>query len=154
MSAFECHSNIKDCVRQRNDLAELFKNNSRLQLPLAFINEGLHGGAEGGTIFPMPVNQGASWNTSLVSMIARIIATEASALGVDFVFAPVVNMMTDPRFGRLQEGFSENPTITAHMGHASTVALQGGVSSGSQSYLAAIQQKRPIVASLAKHFAG
>jgi hypothetical protein len=78
----------------------------------------------------MPINQGASWDVGLVHEIAQVhsapsnescqpsisfilsnpnlqvIAAEASAIGVDFVFAPVVNMMTDPRFGRLQEGFS------------------------------------------------
>ena len=63
-------------------------------------------------------------------------------------------MMTDPRFGRLQEGFSENPTITAHMARASTTGLQGGVSTSSDSYLPFNVSGRPVVASLAKHFAG
>lgn len=66
-----------------------------------------------------------SWNVSLVGDIAAVIAAEASAIGVDTVFAPVVNMMGDPRFGRLQEGFGENPTVAALMAAAAVHGLQG-----------------------------
>jgi beta-glucosidase len=154
MSAFQCKvSDMADCIKQRNELQASFMKSSRLKIPIAYINEGLHGGAPGGTVFPMPVNQGCSWNPELVHNISKVIATEAQALGVDFVFAPVVNMMTDPRFGRLQEGFSENPTITAHMAHASTTGLQGGISTSSDHYLYQ-NASSPVVVSLAKHFAG
>ena len=71
----------------------------------------------------MPINQGCSWNASLVSAIATRIAAEARAIGVDTVFAPVVNMNVDPRFGRFQEGFSENPALTAAMGAAAVAGL-------------------------------
>ena len=50
----------------------------------------------GGTIFPEPIGQAMSFNTTLVSLVAAAIASEAAAIGVDAVFAPVVNMMTDP----------------------------------------------------------
>jgi len=154
MSAFKCEK-LEDCVKARNSLQkELMGQNHGI--PAAFVNEGLHGGAPGGTVFPMPINQGASWNTQLVNEIAVTIAQEASAIGVDFVFAPVVNMMTDPRFGRLQEGFSENPTLTAHMAYESTIGLQGGPSNNSTSYLPQEQEGQnssATVISLAKHFA-
>ena len=83
--------------QRRQQPPSAFLNESGI--PISFINEGLHGGAPGGTIFPMPIAQGCSWNVSLVSKIARVIATEARSIGVDTVFAPVVNMNTDPRFG-------------------------------------------------------
>ena len=108
--------------------------NSRLRIP-------------GGTIFPEPIGQGMSWNTTLARAIAEVIATEASAIGVDTVFAPVVNMMPDPRFGRLQEGFGENPTLTSEMGRASVMGLQGA-NRGPATYRAAGK-----VNSLGKHFA-
>jgi beta-glucosidase len=86
MSAFSCApGDIKSCVTQRNEMQQLFKEESRLGIPVSFINEGLHGGAPGGTIFPEPIGQGMSWNVSLVGKIAAAIAAEASAIGVDAV---------------------------------------------------------------------
>ena len=143
MSAFSQHA-IADAITHRNQLQADFLNSSGV--PVSFINEGLHGGAPGGAIFPMPIGQGSSWNVSLVQSIARAIAVEARAIGVDTVFAPVVNMMTDPRFGRMQEGFSENPLLTTHMGVASVLGLQNGALP--QTYLDNVS-----VASLGKHFA-
>ena len=94
--------------------------------------------------------EGMSWNTSLVNAIAKVIAEEAHSLGVHAVFAPVVNMMGDPRFGRGQEGFGENPVLTSAMGVASVLGLQGGngYSTGPSSYL-----EPGKVVSLGKHFA-
>ena len=71
-----------------------------------------------------------------------VVGTEAAAIGVDVVFAPVVNMMTDPRFGRLQEGYSSNPLLTSHLARAAVRALQkcdpaaGAASCGPSAYLA------------------
>lgn len=147
MSAFSCPRNITACITARNELQAHFMSTSPHGIPLSFINEGLHGGAPGGTIFPMPITQASAWNVSLISQVASVIASEASAIGVDTVFAPVVNMMTDPRFGRLQEGFGENPVIASHMGKASVLALQGGP--GNSSGYLPLQS----VNSLGKHFA-
>ena len=145
LSAFT-FANVTKCVIARNALQALFMKEGRLGIPVSFINEGLHGGAPGGTIFPEPIGQGMSWNVSLVSKIAGAIAAEASAIGVDSVFAPVINMMTDPRFGRLQEGFGENPIMSSHMGRASVLALQGGPGNAT-TYL-----PEGHVVSLGKHF--
>jgi hypothetical protein len=145
MSAFSC-KDITDCIKQRNELQASFISGSRLGIPISFINEGLHGGASGGTIFPEPITTAMAWNKSLVTQISAVIAAEASATGVDTVFAPVVNMMTDPRFGRLQEGFGENPTIASALGAAAVRGLQGHGSP--ETYLESGK-----VCSLAKHFA-
>lgn len=147
LSGFDCGKNVSDvsaCARARNEAQSKFV--TATQLPVSFINEGLHGGAPFGTIFPMPINQGWTWNVTLVEQIATVIAREASAIGVDTVFAPVVNMITDPRFGRLQEGFSENPIITTRMAVASVRGLQGVPDK--DGYLATDR-----VVSLGKHFA-
>lgn len=147
MSAFNCGSNISDCIVQRNAIQKIFLENSAHGIPISFVNEGLHGGAPGGTIFPEPIGQAMSWNVSMVNAIAQAIASEADSIGVDTVFAPVVNMMTDPRFGRLQEGFGENPMITSEMGRASVEGLQG-INQGPTKYR--LEGK---VNSLGKHFA-
>lgn len=145
MSAFRCDA-ITDCINQRNELQATFINESRLGIPISFINEGLHGGANGGTIFPEPITTAMAWNKTLVTKIAEVIAAEAHATGVDTVFAPVVNMMPDPRFGRLQEGFGENPTVASTLGAAAVLGLQG--TGNPETYL---QEGK--VCSLAKHYA-
>jgi beta-glucosidase-like glycosyl hydrolase len=157
-AGFKCGTNWTDCVAQRNAFQRRFVEGSRLGVPVSFINEGLHGGATGGTVFPMPVGQGAAWNASLVEAIAGAVAAQARAVGVEVVYAPVMNMMTDARFGRQQEGFGSEPTHTARMGAASARGLQGaapaaaggggGGPAAASSYLAADK-----VVSLGKHFA-
>jgi len=143
LSAFD--EDLETSIQKRNQLQSDFLAASGI--PISFINEGLHGGAPGGTIFPMPVNQGATWNRTLVRLIARAIAIEARAIGVDTVFAPVVNLWTDPRFGRLQEGYSENPFLTATLGMEAVLGLQHNVTTPSD-YLDNVS-----VASLGKHYA-
>jgi len=148
MSAFKCSSTTpEDCVDQRNKLQRLFLQNSEHGIPISFINEGLHGGASGGTIFPEPITQSMTWNRTLVMLIGAAIAAEASTIGVDTVFAPVVNMMPDARFGRLQEGYGENPIVAATLGAAAVIGLQGA-NNGAENY--SLPGK---VCSLGKHFA-
>lgn len=153
-SAFSC-AEVADCVLKRNELQQLvLSKQGPHAVPISFVNEGLHGGAPTGTVFPMPVSQGCSWNQSLVRSIAQAISAEASAIGVDVVFAPVVNMMDDARFGRLQEGYSENPLLTSWLGAAAVRGLQGcsvnasAAECGPNSYL-----PPNAVVSLGKHFA-
>ena len=89
MSAFKCSSKRpEDCVEQRNTLQHLFLQSSNHSIPISFINEGLHGGASGGTIFPEPITQSLTWNSTLVKLIGAAIAAEASAIGVDTGVCP------------------------------------------------------------------
>ena len=113
----------QELIRARNDLQK--RALEATKIPLFFYAEGNHGVAvKGGTIFPMPVGQGCSWNTSLVRSINEVVATEAAATGIDTLFAPVVNMVTDPRFGRLQENYSENPILTSKLAVQAVKGLQ------------------------------
>ena len=70
-------------------------------------------------------HKGSTWNTELIEEIGQAIALEARSVGVDTAFSPVLNMWVDSRFGRLQEGYSENPTLTAAYAAAQTRGLQG-----------------------------
>ena len=99
---------------------------SRLGIPVTFVIETSHCGAAGGTIFPMGVSQGASWNATLVGEIAAAIALEARAWGGDRGLSPEINIVTDPRFGRTEENFGEEPLLVATMAEAAVVGLQGG----------------------------
>ena len=98
-------------VAARNVIQSTLVNGSRLGIPASFSQEALHSATQGGTVFPELVTQGSSWDPSLVEAIAAAIAVEARATGVDVAFSPVLNQWVDARFGRLQEGFSENPTV-------------------------------------------
>ena len=138
-------------LRARNALQAAFLNASRLAIPVSFCMEGLHSGGWGGTAFPSPPALAASWNASLVTAIGRVIALEARSTGVDTALAPVVNMFSDPRFGRYSEGFSPDPHVSAALGAAMVRGLQGGDSpGGAASYLPSFSAA---VAAQAKHFA-
>ena len=115
-------------LRARNALQQSLMKSSRLNIPVSISHEGLHSGSFFGTIFPMPSLTACSWNDSLPLAIGRVLGLEARAYGVDNAWSPVVNMWTDDRFGRYQEGFSPDPTITARMGAAIVLGMQGGAS--------------------------
>ena len=112
-------------VALRNKLQRAVIKSSRFGIPASFHVEALHSGAPGGTVFPESVTLGATWDPQLVKEIGAAIAEEARAFGADVAFSPVLNMWTDPRFGRLQEGYSENPTLSSAYGAAFTQGLHG-----------------------------
>jgi beta-glucosidase len=117
-----------EAVRARNAFQSFMISSSRLNIPVSFAHEGLHSGSCYGTVFPEPLLTACSWNDSLPLAIGAVLGAEARAYGVDNAWSPVVNMWTDDRFGRFQEGFSPDPTITSHMGRAIVLGMQGGAS--------------------------
>jgi beta-glucosidase len=131
-----------------NELQMWFVNHSRLHIPITFHAETLHSAIGMGTIFPMPCLQGATWNQPLVHDIARAIASEASSAGLDRGFSPELNVCTDPRFGRTEENFGEDPNLVAAMGEAAVKGLHNGEVGGPSQYL-----PRGAIVSEAKHAA-
>jgi beta-glucosidase len=99
---------------------------SRLGLPVAFAIETSHCGAAGGTIFPMGAALGASWNATLVQAVFSAIALEARAWGGDRGLSPEISLATDPRFGRTEENFGEEPLHGSVLAAAAVAGLQGG----------------------------
>ena len=138
-------------VRARNALQQALVAGSRLNIPASFSHEGLHSGSWFGTIFPEPLLTACSWNDSLPLAIGRVLGLEARAYGVDNAWSPVVNMWVDDRFGRYQEGFSPDPTITAHMGAAIVLGMQGGASAQDDYLPGGFNES---AWATAKHFAG
>jgi beta-glucosidase len=98
---------------------------SRLGIPVATISETLHSSVEGGTAFPNPTLLGSTWDTDLVQAIGSVIGLEARAAGITRGFAPVLQVVTDPRFGRYEEAFAEDPHLVARMGVAMVQGQQG-----------------------------
>jgi beta-glucosidase len=97
---------------------------SRLGIPALFAEEGLHGFSTG-TIFPAQINLAATWNRQLATGTGAAIAAEARATGVDMLFAPVLDLAREPRWGRVEEDFGEDPYLTGQMGLAYVEGYQG-----------------------------
>lgn len=99
---------------------------TRLGIPVLFIEEGLHGySGFGSTSFPIPLQLAAAWDTSLVYKIGRTIATETRAHGVNMILGPVLCLPRDPRWGRVEETYGEDPYLAALNGVAMVKGLQG-----------------------------
>lgn len=119
--------------------------NSRLGIPITFHEEALHGLASpGATSFPQAIALGGTWDVDLVREIFSVAALEGRARGAHQVLSPVVDLARDPRWGRMEETYGEDPYLTSRLGVAAVQGFQGsgpGV------------DKRHVVATL-KHFAG
>ena len=95
---------------------------SRLKIPLLFGQDIIHGYR---TIFPIPLAEASSWDTSAIKLSARIAATEAAAAGVHWTFAPMVDIARDPRWGRVMEGAGEDPYLGSVIAAARVRGFQG-----------------------------
>lgn len=109
-----------------NQIQKYALEKTRLGIPVLFIEEGLHGySGLGSTSFPIPLQLAAAWDTALVHKIGRVIATETRAHGVDMILGPVLCLPRDPRWGRVEETYGEDPCLAALNGVAMVKGLQG-----------------------------
>src|SRR5690606_31550872 len=95
---------------------------SRLGIPLLFGQDVIHGFR---TTFPVNLGQAASWDLNLIEKSERIAATEASAYGIHWTFAPMVDVARDPRWGRVMEGSGEDTYLGTQIGLARIKGFQG-----------------------------
>ena len=95
---------------------------SRLKIPLLFGQDVIHGFR---TTFPIPLGETATWDMSLIEKSARIAATEASAYGIHWTFAPMVDIGRDPRWGRVMEGAGEDTYLGSLVAKARVKGFQG-----------------------------
>ena len=95
---------------------------SRLKIPLLFGQDVIHGYR---TTFPVNLGQAASWDLGLIEKSERIAATEASAYGIHWTFAPMVDIARDPRWGRVMEGSGEDTYLGTQIGLARIKGFQG-----------------------------
>lgn len=113
---------------------------SRMKIPLIIGRDVIHGFK---TIFPIPLGQAASFNPALVEQGARVAAVEASSQGVNWTFAPMIDISRDPRWGRIAESLGEDPYLSSVMGVAMVRGFQGDDLRGETS-----------IAACPKHFVG
>ena len=95
---------------------------SRLHIPLLLGYDVIHGYR---TIFPIPLAEAASWDSEAVEAAAHVAAREAAAAGVNWTFAPMVDIARDPRWGRIAEGSGEDPYLGSQMAAARVRGFQG-----------------------------
>jgi beta-glucosidase len=109
-----------------NDIQRYAIEKTRLGIPVLFIEEGLHGYESlGSTTFPTPIALAGAFDTALVHKAGRIIATEVRAHGVNMILGPVLCLPRDPRWGRVEETYGEDPYLAAANGVAMVKGLQG-----------------------------
>ncbi|MFN8668676.1 MAG: glycoside hydrolase family 3 N-terminal domain-containing protein [Gemmatimonadaceae bacterium] len=106
-----------------NELQRIAVEESRLGIPLLVGRDVIHGFR---TVFPIPLGQAASWNPALVREGARVAAREAASAGVNWTFAPMLDIARDPRWGRVAESLGEDPYLSAVLGAAMVEGFQEG----------------------------
>ena len=107
-------------TRQYQELAM----QSRLKIPLLFGQDVVHGYK---TTFPLPLAEAASWDLEAMELSARIAAVEASASGIHWTFAPMVDISRDPRWGRVMEGAGEDTYLGSRIAYARVKGFQGNL---------------------------
>jgi len=107
---------------QRNGLQHIAVEQSRLGIPLIFGHDSIHGFR---TTFPIPLAQACAWEPELFERTEAISARETAAVGIDWTFAPMVDLARDPRWGRIAEGFGEDPWLGALYAAACVRGFQG-----------------------------
>ncbi len=130
---------VTDAV-EINRLQHLAVDNTRLHIPLIFGFDVIHGFR---TIFPIPLAMAASWDPAQVERAQTIAAAEARSVGIEWVFAPMLDIARDPRWGRIMEGAGEDPYLGSAIARAQVRGFQGSQIGTADHVLAC-----------AKHFAG
>jgi beta-glucosidase len=127
-----------------NAIQKFFIENSRLGIPVFFHEECLHGhAARDGTSFPQPIALGATFNPGLIEKLFTMTAAETRARGGHQALTPVVDVARDPRWGRVEETYGEDPFLVSRLGIAAVRGFQGD---------AVFNNKNRVIATL-KHFA-
>lgn len=109
-------------IAEKAEAQRIALKESRLGIPVLYGQDVIHGFA---TEFPIPLGESASWDPELVRQAARIAAREASAEGVHWAFAPMMDIARDPRWGRITETLGEDPYLAGVMAAAVTRGYQG-----------------------------
>ncbi|MGH7978310.1 MAG: glycoside hydrolase family 3 N-terminal domain-containing protein, partial [Limisphaerales bacterium] len=104
------------------ELQRVAMTESRLKIPILFAFDVIHGYR---TIFPVPLAEAAAWDPGAVERADSIAASEASAGGIRWTFAPMVDIARDPRWGRIVEGSGEDPCLGSAMAAAAVPGFQG-----------------------------
>ena len=120
------HEGTRQQAEYFNELQKIATEQTRLGIPLLQTEEGTHGlMCSGATIFPEGLTIGSTWNMDMVKKIYTIAAREARAVGIHQIFTLVIEPNRDPRLGRNEEGFSEDPYLCSRIANTIVDAVQG-----------------------------
>ncbi len=114
-----------------NEIQRFFIEKTRLGIPADFTNEGVRGlASEKATSFPVEIGLGSTWDPALVNRIGQVIGKEAHALGYTNIYAPILDVSRDPRWGRVLATYGEDPYLVSQYGVAMVTGIQSeGVAS-------------------------
>lgn len=129
-------SGADDVIKIQKD----YLSHSRLKIPLLFMADIIHGYK---TIFPIPLGLAATFNPDMMTTASQVAASESAAGGVKITFAPMTDLVRDPRWGRVMESTGEDPHLNAVMAAAAVKGFQGNLPIDDQH-----------IAATVKHFAG
>lgn len=137
--------NARATAELTNDIQKFFLEESRLGIPVIFHEECLHGQAAiDSTSFPQPIGLAATFNPDLIERLFTMTAEEARVRGTHQALTPVVDVARDPRWGRVEETYGEDPYLVSRMGVAAVRGFQGDGS---------FKDQKRVIATL-KHFVG
>jgi beta-glucosidase len=110
----------------RNGIQRYLREKTRLGIPALLMGEGLHGFMEyGSTSFPQALGLASTWDPEIVHQVFTAAGDEAASRGVGQVFSPVLDIARDPRWGRTEETYGEDPFLASRMGVAAITGFQG-----------------------------
>ncbi|HEU4995656.1 MAG TPA: glycoside hydrolase family 3 N-terminal domain-containing protein [Gemmatimonadaceae bacterium] len=136
--------NAREMAELTNEIQKFFLEHTRLGIPVIFHEECLHGhAAVDATSFAQPIALAATFNPDLVQALYTMTAEEARVRGTHQALTPVVDVARDPRWGRVEETFGEDPWLVSRMGIAAVLGFQGD---------GTFKDKKHVIATL-KHFA-
>ncbi len=130
--------NVKG-VKDVRALQKIAVEETRMKIPLLFGFDVIHGYK---TISPIPLAEAASWDLQAIKKSAEIAAEEAGAVGINWTFAPMIDISRDPRWGRVMEGAGEDTFLGSRIAEARVIGFQGNLSTNKN------------ILACAKHFAG
>jgi beta-glucosidase len=123
-------------ARKIREVQQIAVEESRLGIPLIFAMDVIHGYQ---TVFPIPLALSCSWNMDMMERTARIAAIESSADGICWTFSPVLDLARDPRWGRMAEGFGEDPYMGTRIARAMVNGYQGTDLSANNTVMACVK---------------
>lgn len=116
----------RESAELTNGIQRYLVEKTRLGIPALFNEEGLHGlMGIGSTSFPQAIGLASSWDVDLVEQVFGVVAKETRARGSNYVYTPVLDLARDPRWGRVEETFGEDPYLVTQIGLAAVRGLQG-----------------------------
>lgn len=125
-ASHEAGFDARQTVELTNAIQKFFLEHTRLGIPVVFHEECLHGlASKWATSFPQPIGLGGTFNTELVERLYAMAAKEARLRGAHQALTPVVDVARDPRWGRVEETFGEDPYLVAQLGVAAVKGFQG-----------------------------